>query len=249
MLDRLTAVQEKLAEAISKVTDVPGLPGPVREVLNQTRASLLQVVKDVRSREDLKRLRGDMEAIVAGAVDAIARGSAEDPGDVTTVTDVRHFCHGAIKYGAGAVDSVALIAGTFAASASVATVGTGAAISFGHFFALCAVMGLLYSLTIGACEIYAVTSLLTHEGAANPARDALRICAAPRRHPRGSDKPALTSDRDAEDVAGEGTASAEGKILAKTWAKLSLAGALPVFNDRHMQDRLDILISMLEARA
>jgi hypothetical protein len=46
-----------------------------------------------------------------------------------------------------------------------------------------------------------------------------------------------------------GGASAEAKTLAKTWAKLSLAGALPVFNDRHMQDRLDMLIAMLESRA
>jgi hypothetical protein len=123
-----------------------------------------------------------------------------------------------------------------------------AGISFGHFFALCAVMGLLYSLTIGACEIYAVTSLLSHEGGVNPARDALRLCASPRRYPRDGDVPFTLRDLPVNEVE-TGGASAEAKTLAKTWAKLSLAGALPVFNDRHMQDRLDMLIAMLESRA
>ncbi len=134
---RLEQAKTMLDERMAKISEVPGLPEPLREVLRQTRISLIRLITKVRNKEDLKALREAMVDVVAGAVDAIAAGAEKEPGAFTTVEDVRHYCKESIKWGAGVVDGVALIAGTFAVGASAHTFG----ISFGHFFALCAVMG------------------------------------------------------------------------------------------------------------
>lgn len=102
-------------------------------------------------------------------------------------------------------------------------------------------------MTVGASEIYAVTSLLVFEGLADPTREALMICAYPRKR-RGPKPLASLGQPRLEEPLGSSTASPQAAALMIQWFKLSLAGALPVFNDRHMQDRLDWLIDNLDAR-
>ena len=244
---KLADGQEKLKQAINRLSEVPSLPEPIREVLRHTRQSLLDLIKSVRSKEDIKSLRRAAANIVAGAADAIAAGSVTDPSkQIRNPADVRHSCAQTIKYGAGVVDSVALIAGTFATAAAVPSGG----ISYAHFFALCFVMGVLFSVTVGASEIYSVTSLLAAEGVADPARAALILCAYPRKYRRSATgtAEALDGDPTGDEWTPDAGASPEAVALTKQWMKLSFAGALPVFNDRHMQDRLDRLVEMLNTR-
>jgi hypothetical protein len=242
---RRVQAQDSVKRGLDRLSEIPGLPEPVKAVLRHTRSSLLDLFKSVRRKEDIKTLKTSAGYIVAGAVDEIAIASATDPSsEIQSVRDVMVFCERAIKYGAGIVDSVALVAGTFAAAAAAPTGG----ISFGHFFVLCYVMGLMYSLGVGASELYAVTSLLAHEGAEGPARQALVLCAYPRRYRGSSPSAAALPGAEADVHEPSQGASAEAISLAKTWAKLSFAGALPVFNDRHMHDRLERLVETLEAR-
>lgn len=178
---RLEQAKALLEERIARISEVPGLPVAMRQVLQGTRVALVGLVSKVRSREDLRSLRGAMVDVVAGSVDSLAAAAEREAGDFTSLEDVRRFCADSIKWGAGVVDGVALIAGTFAVGAATHSFG----ISFGHFFALCAVMGLLYSLSVGACELFSVTSLLVNEGHPEPAREALKLCALSRKYQRG----------------------------------------------------------------
>ena len=241
---RLSQAKALMDERMARISEVPGLPDALLQVLRETRTSLTKLVSAVRSKQDLTALRGAMVDVVAGAVDALAAAAAKEPGTFTSVEDVRHYCKESIKWGSGVVDGVALIAGTFAVSTAAHTFG----ISFGHFFALCVVMGVLYSLSVGAAELFAVTSLLTYEGHPDPAQEALRLCAASRKYHRGAPEHPAAAGEDNPTQAGSTTSSPEARALAGTWVKLSLAGAMPVLNDRHMQDRLEALLVTLNSR-
>ena len=241
---KFNQAKDEVEKRIDRISEVPGLPLALRQVLRDTRASLLLLIKGVRNRRDVGELREAMVDVVAGAVDSLAQGAQNEPGDFTCLDDVRNYCRDSIKWGAAVVDGVALVAGTFAVSAAAHTAG----ISFVHFFALCAVMGVLFSLSVGACEIYAVTSLLAHEGELEPGRAALRICASSRKYVPVSRAGDVAVREDSEPTFG-GTSSQEARTLAATWVKLSVAGSLPVLNDSHMKDRLDALLVVLEKRA
>jgi len=181
-------------------------------------------------------------------ITGIAEWSAQHPGDMRTLEDVERLCDSTILYTAGAVDTVAFVAGTFAVAASAHTAG----ISFVHFFALCYVLGDLASLCNGAAELYGVTSWLTHQGCPDRAQEAIGLCAKPRSRRANrmgavsdaSDEEAPGPEVEQDDPAPTGDAA---KQLAWRWAKLSVAAGLPVLHDRYMTRESQSLIEQLRS--
>jgi len=87
------------------------------------------------------------------------------------------------------------------------------------------------------------------------AREALKLCALSRKYQRGHagkqvsvPEAADCHAQSAEAAFTPSEASPEARLLASTWVKLSLAGAMPVLNDRHMQDRLEALMTTITRR-
>ena len=226
---RLEQAQTKIRAGIDRLSENPDLPEGIREQLRQTRIDVFDLVKGVRSPNDLRQLRPGIAEIMAARITGIAEWTAEHPGDFTTLEDVERLCDSTIMWTAGTVDSVGFVAGAFAVAAGTATAG----ISFAHFFVLCYVMGLLASLSDGTAELYSITSWLAHQGHPDPAGEAVRLCAAPRHQkpPNDSDPGGLEA---ADDEVDPDPKQQPARQLAWRWAKLSLAAGLPVFNDRYM---------------